>query len=149
MLARFVGEVLAFIGLAPGYAWCMAFAVWVVFTITRLSTLKITGGVQDQVDHAKALGVCLSADDVRSGKAVLQPGDLMCEYGLSGGYWHYDHTGVVTAVARDGSFVSCEGNTNEGDCREGYEVAEHHRNIADVVQTDKGPHNKYCFISTV
>ena len=139
-----VDHYLAFVGLGPGYAWCMAFAcettgdsaeaVGLNFEDTNL--IK-TGSCAAQADHARALGALIPGN-LAAGQ--VRPGDVMVVW--EGGNYH--HSGPVVAEPdADGVFQSVEGNTNDNGGREGTTVLRHTRNCKDSAEDG---HCKYAFV---
>ena len=141
-----VNQFLAYVNVAPGASWCMAFACFCVGrTLEGMglcledSGLVKTGYCPTQADHAREEGALVTGADAAG---VVRPGDLMLEWeaSLSG----YHHTGVVTdAPGEDGAFQTVEGNSNESGAREGYEVCRQHRYATDAASDG---HPKYAFI---
>jgi hypothetical protein len=138
-----VNRFLSYVGLDPGYSWCMAFVCFCMGmaaeqaggTIADAGLIK-TASCAAQAAHARSLGNLVSAHDA---KARLVPGWIMLK--LEGGVPH--HTGLVTAYdAETGIFKTIEGNTNTDGGSDGYEVARQTRGINDTI--DGRP--KYEFI---
>ena len=140
-----VEKFLRVVGLDAGNPWCMAFVVACFASANYLSangtTMLIrTGSCQAQADHAKSIGLLVSADDAAK---ILQPGWIMLQ-------WHpelvrYAHCGIVTDVKPDGVFWTIEGNTtDQPGVREGDEVCRQIRHVHDV----RGGHARYAFIRT-
>ena len=108
------------VGLAKGYAWCMAFVYWVVNqsaikTATK-NPLKKTAGVLDQYRACLSLVV----------KTPL-PGDVfIMDFGKGTG-----HTGFVEKVVGT-KIHTIEGNTNDQGSREGYAVCRRKREISTI-----------------
>lgn len=108
------------VGLAEGYAWCMAFVYWCVQEVCQdygvSNPLKKTAGVLDQWNSREKLRV-----------KTPQPGDVfIMDFGRGLG-----HTGIVVEVRGD-SILTIEGNTNDEASREGYIVAEKTRKISSI-----------------
>ena len=131
---------------APGNPWCMAFVyamhLWSGYTSANGVTLLFpTASCQVQADHARSIGLLMSADDART---QLAAGDVMLEWEPP--LNRYAHSGIVTAYDKaSGVFRTIEGNTNTTGGREGIEVARQTRRIGDTA-TDGHP--KYAFIRT-
>ncbi|MEO7718735.1 MAG: CHAP domain-containing protein [Capsulimonas sp.] len=128
---------------APGNSWCMAFVVamfaWCNYTdVNGVKILIPTASCQAQANHARGLGLLVSADDART---ALQPGWVMLVW--EGGGYH--HAGIVTAYNPFlGTFETIEGNTNTTGGREGTCVARQRRRIRDLNEGRA----KYAFIRT-
>ena len=103
------------VGLAKGYAWCMAFVYWCVnkasMELGNKNPLVRTGGVLVQWNSC-------TLRKLPKTSSAIKPGDIfVMEFGGGTG-----HTGFVEKV--EGSLIhTIEGNTNEDGSREGYEVA--------------------------
>ncbi len=136
---------LANVGLSGGNPWCMAFAVSMFesqgyLNVNGTQILIKTGSCEAQADHARSIGLLVSAADAQ---ARLQPGWLMLQWEADLG--RYAHTGIVTAYdPATRIFKTIEGNTNTDGNREGYEVARQTRDIRDV----RSSHPRYAFIQT-
>ena len=115
-----VEKYLAFVGLGGGYAWCAAFASWILGQagFTKFKSARVF----DWVKWAK-----------RTGRIQAKPtrGCLFAYLNPDGS----GHIGFVTGV-KLGVFSTIEGNTNDDGSREGYKVCR---------RTRVG--SKYVFIS--
>ena len=151
-----VDEYLAFVGLPPGNPWCLAFAEYCVGqglervgAAFDVSSLVKTGYCPALADHARTVGVLMSAEDVAAGRAVVRPGDIMLvwETFIDPGANNYHHSGIVEeAPSTSGEFQTIEGNTNTDGVAEGYIVARQVRNIG--AQASDG-HPRYAFVMTL
>jgi hypothetical protein len=146
-----VDQFLGYVGLDPGYAWCMAFACYVVgnsatesgFDISDTTLIK-TASCSVQANHARDLGVLVGSMDVMSGATVINAGDVMLVW--EGGDYH--HSGIVElppTAASGWMFSTIEGNTNQDGGSEGYEVARQRRNATAAADG----HSLYAFITVV
>lgn len=95
---------LASVGLPKGYSWCMALVYWAYMMAAHdlgvPNPLKRTGGVMDQYNHMKALGLITHTPSI---------GDVfILDLGNGAG-----HTGVVVLPNADGSNNTVEGNTDD------------------------------------
>jgi peptidoglycan hydrolase-like protein with peptidoglycan-binding domain len=96
-----VEEYLRYVGLAKGYAWCMAFVYWAfqkaAEDLNQANPLKKTGGVLAQWNSTPLVNRVTKP----------QPGDIfIMDFGKGTG-----HAGIVTSVVGDKIFT-VEGNTS-------------------------------------
>ncbi|MEO7716343.1 MAG: CHAP domain-containing protein [Capsulimonas sp.] len=130
----------------PGNPWCMAFAYSMfdgaAYTTANGVTFLIpTASCQLQANHAKSVGILVSAIDARR---KLDAGWVMLKWDAELG--RYAHTGIVESYnSVTGAFLCIEGNTNKDGSREGYLVARQTRRI-DAIGSDGHP--MYAFIQT-
>lgn len=120
-----VNQYLAAVGLAPGYAWCMAFVYWCVQNASKVSRvpnlLVKTGGVAKQWNET-------TYPKLTNKSKLIKAGDIFIMQFAEGG-----HTGFVKAINyTTGTITTIEGNTNDGGSREGYKVAERQRKISSI-----------------
>jgi hypothetical protein len=145
-----VDDFLAYVGLAPGYSWCMAFAVYIVGRTAEQMGLRLadtnlikTASCSAQASHARTVGALIAAADVLAGKAVAQKGDLMLMW--EGGDYH--HTGIVEVAPSQNApiFGTIEGNTNDTGAREGTSVLRQRRDAREQAEG----HPKYAFVRVI
>lgn len=118
------------VGLAKGYAWCMAFVFWLFLRASTELNIKNpvpkTAGVLDCHAKAKKLGYLVDKKDV-------QPGDqFFMDFGKGAG-----HTGMVTELKGTTHVYTVEGNTSADPSyaaadREGNGVFERNRAISTI-----------------
>ena len=115
-----IDEYIKCAGLNPGnYAWCAAFVYWCFngasIELGKENPLVRTPGVIAHWNKTK--GVKLLAADAIQNPATIKPGFIfIMDCGKGQG-----HTGIVESV-KDGYMTTIEGNTNNGESREGYGV---------------------------
>jgi hypothetical protein len=145
-----VNQFLAYVGLDPGYSWCMAFAVYIAGRTAEQMGLRLadtnlvkTASCSAQASHARTVGALIAAADVLAGKAVVQKGDLMLMW--EGGDYH--HTGIVEVPPSQNApiFGTIEGNTNDTGAREGTSVLRQRRDAREQVDGRA----KYGFVRVV
>lgn len=151
---QWVTDTLADANCEPGEPWCEATNIR-VFKETRqnmgladsfLGNLIITAGVQDQVNHARAVGALVPASEILAGRMAVLPGDHMVQ-------WHpelrrYAHTGTLETAPTKASplFTAIEGNSNTDGSREGYEVVRQHRDLRSMRPDG---HSEYAFVRII
>lgn len=120
-----VREFLASAGIKSPAPWCAAFVNHCWQTVAAhlgvaspLEGVPLQGYVQSYVDHGRKHGWVVPFSEV-------EPGDLFTLYYPS--LKRNGHIGIVVAKTGEGSFITVEGNTNDGKGREGNMVFSHTR----------------------
>lgn len=119
-------------------AWCQGFASTIWADAARLLgrepplNLLLEGiwclFVPRMVPEARARGRFLDGCELAAaGAARITRGSM---FFLRGGAYGYTHVGLVDAIHADGTMTTVEGNTNDDDSANGYEVARRVRRIA-------------------
>ena len=119
-----VDKYLAFVGLGPGYAWCAAFASYVLhWTLLQAGALPVESVLSTASSHV-AVNYGLAHNTHQTAQTAI-PGDWLIERGGDGEQakdgFSYHHTTMLVSINSSGICKWIAGNTGDkvayGSCR--------------------------------